>query len=146
MGARARCLHAGFGLGFAGSRVLTSLSKGPFTNPTPHDQLLLSPPTPIPHPTPIKPPTGKGGIDFDCSEAERLFWQFIAERSDWGASLRAALHGLDSGRPWQALLRYLLLAEQGCEIAAANAAFMLQRGLGARGGRTMELAVELLHR
>lgn len=91
-------------------------------------------------------PPGQNGIEFDCSEAERLLWQFVAERSSWGPSLRTALRALDNGRPWQALVRYLLLAEQGCEIAAANAAFMLQMGQGARGGRVLELAVQLLHR
>ncbi|KAI8464707.1 MAG: hypothetical protein J3K34DRAFT_525980 [Monoraphidium minutum] len=89
---------------------------------------------------------GKDGIAFDCSEAERLLWQFVAERSAWGPSLRGALRALDAGRPWQALVRYLLLAEQGCEAAAANAAFMLQRGAGARGGGTLALALRLLHR
>jgi hypothetical protein len=61
--------------------------------------------------------------------------------------------GSGSGSGWspsprhlQALLRHLLLAEAGCELAVANAAWMLSRGEGAGGSRALGLAVNLLYR
>lgn len=50
------------------------------------------------------------------------------------------------GRYPQALLRYLLLAEAGCEAAAENAAWMLLHAQGASGPRAMGLAAHLLYR
>lgn len=49
-------------------------------------------------------------------------------------------------RHTQALVRYLLLAESGCEAAAENAAWMLLHGQGAGGPRAMGLAAHLLYR
>jgi hypothetical protein len=45
-----------------------------------------------------------------------------------------------------ALVRYLLLAESGCEAAAENAAWMLLHGQGAVGPRAVGLAAHLLYR
>lgn len=45
-----------------------------------------------------------------------------------------------------ALVRYLLLAESGCEAAAENAAWMLLHGQGASGPRALGLAAHLLYR
>lgn len=52
----------------------------------------------------------------------------------------------DSGHYWSALISYLVLAEQGCEVACANAAWMLQRGIGLGGQQAMGLAAQLLER
>lgn len=60
--------------------------------------------------------------------------------------LRRALKLYRAGQYWPALLQYLLLAEQGCEVAVANAAFMLQRGQGAGGEQAMRLAARMLVR
>jgi hypothetical protein len=46
----------------------------------------------------------------------------------------------------QALVRYLLLAESGCEAAAENAAWMLLHAQGASGPRAVGLAAHLLYR
>lgn len=46
----------------------------------------------------------------------------------------------------QALVRYLLLAESGCEAAAENAAWMLLHAQGASGPRAVGLATHLLYR
>lgn len=46
----------------------------------------------------------------------------------------------------QALVRYLMLAESGCEAAAENAAWMLLHGQGASGPRAVGLAAHLLYR
>lgn len=50
------------------------------------------------------------------------------------------------GRFLQALLRYLLLAEAGCDACAANAAWMLLRGEGAGGPKALAAAASLLYR
>jgi SEL1 protein len=90
--------------------------------------------------------TGRDGVTRDCTVAEGYLWQFIAERSSWSPLLRKALQQYKAGQYWPALLQYLLLAEQGCEVAVANAAFMLQRGEGAGGEQAMHLAARMLVR
>lgn len=51
-----------------------------------------------------------------------------------------------AGDTWGALVRYLLLAEQGCTTAATNAAFMLRQGQGFTGAGAKELAARLYFR
>eukprot|EP00983_Pelagomonas_calceolata_P018077 566442-Pelagomonas_calceolata.AAC.15 len=53
---------------------------------------------------------------------------------------------LCTGDEWGALVRYLLVAEQGDITAASNAAFMLQRGQGYNGPGHMDLAASLYER
>jgi hypothetical protein len=81
-----------------------------------------------------------------CAIAERLLWQFVAERSDWSTQLRLAQAQESLGLDWPALLRYLLLAEQGCEVAQANAGFMLLQGRGAGGKAALHLSAQMLMR
>jgi hypothetical protein len=110
------------------------------------------------------------GLGHNCEYAEKYLWQFVSQRSGWLAAAQAALQDYDSpkssskgqaggggggqvsgsgraqGRNVQALVRYLLLAESGCEAAAENAAWMLLHGQGASGPRAMGLAAHLLYR
>lgn len=113
------------------------------------------------------------GLGHNCEYAEKYLWQFVSQRSGWLVAAQAALQDYDSpktvargqaggptsdrgggqvgsgtaqGRNVQALVRYLLLAESGCEAAAENAAWMLLHGQGASGPRAMGLAAHLLYR
>jgi hypothetical protein len=70
----------------------------------------------------------------------------VAERSEWSSQLRLAQAQEALGLDWPALLRYLLLAEQGCEVAQANAGFLLLRGRGAGGKAALHLAAQMLMR
>jgi hypothetical protein len=53
---------------------------------------------------------------------------------------------VDQGSYWSALVGYSILAEQGCEVAGANAAFLLQQGLGWQGDDATQIAADLLRR
>ena len=57
-----------------------------------------------------------------------------------------AAKALEAGDLLGALLRYLLIAEQGSERAAASSAFMLQRGLGYSGPGSLDLAARMFER
>lgn len=51
-----------------------------------------------------------------------------------------------SGDNWGALVQYLLIAEQGSEAAASNAAWMLRQGMGYTGPGYLDLAADMLER
>lgn len=69
-----------------------------------------------------------------------------AEAQPGSAAARVVVPFRITDRYLQALVRYLLLAESGCEAAAENAAWMLLHGQGASGPRAMGLAAHLLYR
>ncbi len=89
---------------------------------------------------------GAPGINADCEAAEHALWQFVAGSGSWPDDLKQAVSDLDAGRHWAALVQYLLLAEQGAEAATANAAWMLERGIGFSGQRAARLAARLFER
>lgn len=76
----------------------------------------------------------------NCTLALRHLWTFVEERGEWTDALQHAVDTLDGElegqtgpNDWEALLEFALLAEQGSEVAIANAAWMLERGMGVRG-------------
>ncbi|GFH19830.1 uncharacterized protein HaLaN_16850 [Haematococcus lacustris] len=82
----------------------------------------------------------------DCEKAGHYIRKFIAERGRWAAPLRAAAKAHSAGDHWGALVQYLLLAEQGSDVAATNAAFMLRNNQGYSGPEQLDLATRLLER
>jgi SEL1 protein len=86
------------------------------------------------------------GTPHNCSRAARLVSLFVEERLDWSAEVGEALKAYDAGDAGGALARLALLAAQGCEVAASNAAFMLRAGHAAWLPRehALERAVALL--
>ncbi|KAL6751318.1 hypothetical protein V8C86DRAFT_2781443 [Haematococcus lacustris] len=90
--------------------------------------------------------TGIGDVQPDCEKAGHYIRKFIAERGRWAAPLRAAAKAHSAGDHWGALVQYLLLAEQGSDVAATNAAFMLRNNQGYSGPEQLDLAARLLER
>ncbi|GFT47981.1 protein sel-1 homolog 1 [Nephila pilipes] len=70
--------------------------------------------------------TGTGTVR-SCSTAVELF-KNVAERGRWGANLMQAYSDYKEGRVNEALIKYMILAELGYEVAQSNAAFLLDRG------------------
>jgi SEL1 protein len=68
------------------------------------------------------------GTPHNCSRAARLVALFVEERLGWADEVSEALKAYDAGDVGGALARLALLAAQGCEVAASNAAFMLRAG------------------
>ena len=122
---------------------------------------------------------GKGTTP-DCHIAAHYFRVFIDERSGWTAEQEDAMRVLDGGEsveteeetrdpetgelitgessvttappdPWQALVRYAILAEQGCEAAASNAGWLLGKKMAGFRGEYFDadhaaLAIAMLER
>ena len=74
--------------------------------------------------------TGVGSIR-SCAIAVELF-KTVAERGKWGRLFMEAYHFYRNGKPETALLMYMLLAHAGYEAAQANAAYLLDRGVGVK--------------
>ncbi|KAG8178341.1 hypothetical protein JTE90_029295 [Oedothorax gibbosus] len=70
--------------------------------------------------------TGTGTVR-SCSTAVELF-KNVAERGRWGSNLMQAYNDYKEGRVNEALVKYLVLAELGYEVAQSNAAYLLDRG------------------
>jgi len=66
------------------------------------------------------------GVLRSCPTAVEFF-KNVAERGKWGNLLMEAHHQYKLGLYDEALLKYLLLAELGFEVAQSNAAFILDR-------------------
>lgn len=87
------------------------------------------------------------GEPANCTRAVQLLHHFILQRSHWTSSLNEAQRDFDSGDEWSAAVRLAMLAEEGCEQAEANLAFILQRGsLFASSHDRFHLAMRLLLR
>merc|ERR1712130_1085721 len=69
--------------------------------------------------------TGTGMLR-SCSTAVELY-KNVAERGKWGELMMEAHADYRRGRYDEALLKYLLLAELGYEVAQSNAAYILDR-------------------
>jgi SEL1 protein len=69
--------------------------------------------------------TGTGMLR-SCPTAVELY-KNVAERGKWGELLMEAHSDHRRGRLDEALVKYLLLAELGYEVAQSNVAFMLDR-------------------
>eukprot|EP00897_Mesotaenium_endlicherianum_P011062 jgi/Mesen1/9985/ME000072S09396 len=83
---------------------------------------------------------------LNCSLAVRLFSVFVIERGSWPRDLQDATEAYDAGHHWAALVRFLVVAEQGSLVAMENAAFMLRRAEGFDGPGKQSLMLELLAR
>jgi hypothetical protein len=70
--------------------------------------------------------------------------------SRWSTNTAALPNHLTGHTPtgdyWGSLVQYLLLAEQGCDTAATNAAYMLKHGEGYSGPGYLDLARQLYAR
>ncbi|GFQ71509.1 protein sel-1 homolog 1 [Trichonephila clavata] len=67
------------------------------------------------------------GTVRSCTTAVELF-KNVAERGRWGANLMQAYNDYKEGRVNEALIKYMVLAELGYEVAQSNAAYLLDRG------------------
>jgi len=82
------------------------------------------------------------GIPQNCTRAARLLGLFVEERLGWALLVDDALAAYDRG-DWAGALALLApLAAQGCEAAAANAAFIL-RAVAGQGSHPAAAAVGL---
>ncbi len=70
--------------------------------------------------------TGTGMLR-SCPTAVELY-KNVAERGRWGDLMMEAHSDYKKGRADEALMKYLILAELGYEVAQSNAAFILDRG------------------
>ena len=52
---------------------------------------------------------------------------FLSERGQWPEELEEAFSAYAGGDEWSALVRYLVIAEQGSHVACANGAFILRK-------------------
>ncbi|CAM4693441.1 unnamed protein product [Leuciscus chuanchicus] len=66
------------------------------------------------------------GVMRSCHTAVELF-KNVCERGRWSERLMAAYGSFKEGDPDSALVQYLLLAEQGYEVAQSNVAFILDQ-------------------
>lgn len=73
---------------------------------------------------------GVHGLAQDPLAARAAFWSFMALTSGWKEQGRAAAKRHSEGDAHGAVLRYALVAEQGCQSATANLAWLLHRGAG----------------
>jgi len=67
------------------------------------------------------------GMMRSCTAAVELY-KTVAERGKWGLLLAEAHNDHQERRFSQALLKYMILAELGYEVAQSNAAFLMERG------------------
>ncbi|KAM9294687.1 protein sel-1 homolog 1 [Gastrophryne carolinensis] len=66
------------------------------------------------------------GVLRSCQTAVELF-KNVCERGRWSERLMTAYNGYKNGNANTAVVQYLLLAEQGYEVAQSNAAFILDQ-------------------
>ncbi|KAM8921301.1 protein sel-1 homolog 1 [Pelodytes ibericus] len=66
------------------------------------------------------------GVMRSCHTAVELF-KNVCERGRWSERLMTAYNGYKNGNTDAAVVQYLLLAEQGYEVAQSNAAFILDQ-------------------
>ncbi|GAQ82328.1 hypothetical protein KFL_001080040 [Klebsormidium nitens] len=85
------------------------------------------------------------GVEKNCSQAVQFLTLFISERGQWPDELEEAFAYTGSDE-WSALLRYLIMAEQGSHVACANAAFILRKSKEYTHSDHHELALNLLER
>ncbi|KAG1675462.1 hypothetical protein FOA52_001761 [Chlamydomonas sp. UWO 241] len=86
------------------------------------------------------------GVPANITRALEYYRKFFTERAGWTDDIRAATDALAAGDEWAALLGLLAAAEQGSDVAAVNAGWMLRRGLGYTGPGAMQLSLRLFER
>ncbi|KAM4690298.1 protein sel-1 homolog 1 [Rhinophrynus dorsalis] len=84
------------------------------------------------------------GVMRSCQTAVELF-KNVCERGRWSERLMMAYNGYKSGNANTALVQYLLLAEQGYEVAQSNAAFILDQKEASIVGENETFLRALLH-
>eukprot|EP00798_Chlamydomonas_sp_ICE-L_P030619 gene30619-35630_t len=85
-------------------------------------------------------------VPKDVERSVKLFRKFFRDRAQWNEGISAASKAMEEGEEFGALMHNIMIAEQGSERAAANAAFMLQRGLGYSGPGHQDMAANLFER
>ncbi|OCT65104.1 hypothetical protein XELAEV_18041346mg [Xenopus laevis] len=84
------------------------------------------------------------GVMRSCHTAVELF-KNVCERGRWSERLMTAYNGYKNGNANTAAVQYLLLAEQGYEVAQSNAAFILDQKEAAIFGENETFPRALLH-
>ncbi|XP_053553319.1 protein sel-1 homolog 1 [Bombina bombina] len=84
------------------------------------------------------------GVMRSCHTAVELF-KNVCERGRWSERLMTAYNGYKNGNSNIAIVQYLLLAEQGYEVAQSNAAFILDQREASIVGENETFPRALLH-
>ncbi|XP_069805266.1 protein sel-1 homolog 1 [Dendropsophus ebraccatus] len=84
------------------------------------------------------------GVLRSCQTAVELF-KNVCERGRWSERLMTAYNSYKSGNSNTAVVQYLLLAEQGYEVAQSNAAFILDQKEASLFGENETYPRALLH-
>ncbi|KAM4664263.1 protein sel-1 homolog 1 [Discoglossus pictus] len=84
------------------------------------------------------------GVMRSCHTAVELF-KNVCERGRWSERLMTAYNGYKNGNSNTAIVQYLLLAEQGYEVAQSNAAFILDQREATIVGENETFPRALLH-
>ncbi|XP_050809210.1 protein sel-1 homolog 1 isoform X2 [Gopherus flavomarginatus] len=84
------------------------------------------------------------GVMRSCHTAVELF-KNVCERGRWSERLMTAYNGYKDGDSNAAVVQYLLLAEQGYEVAQSNAAFILDQKEASIVGENETYPQALLH-
>ncbi|KAJ1105573.1 hypothetical protein NDU88_002978 [Pleurodeles waltl] len=84
------------------------------------------------------------GVMRSCHTAVELF-KNVCERGRWSERLMTAYNNYKDGIPNSAVVQYLLLAEQGYEVAQSNAAFILDQKEASIIGENETFPRALLH-
>ncbi|CAH2327946.1 sel-1 1 [Pelobates cultripes] len=84
------------------------------------------------------------GVMRSCHTAVELF-KNVCERGRWSERLMTAYNSYKNGNANTAVVQYLLLAEQGYEVAQSNAAFILDQKEAGVVGENETLPRALLH-
>ncbi|XP_075049585.1 protein sel-1 homolog 1 [Mixophyes fleayi] len=84
------------------------------------------------------------GVLRSCQTAVELF-KNVCERGRWSERLMTAYNGYKNGNANTAVVQYLLLAEQGYEVAQSNAAFILDQREASLIGENETFPRALLH-
>jgi len=86
------------------------------------------------------------GTKQNCTEAWRLVQNFVQQEGPWAPAHSEAIELLDAGNGWGALSIFNELAEAGAAGGAANAGWVLRKGLALPGERGKAAAEEFFLR
>ena len=86
------------------------------------------------------------GTPRNCAEAWRLIKDFVQQEGPWAPAHSEAIELLDAGNGWGALSIFNELAEVGAAGGAANAGWVLRKGLALPGEQGMAAAEEFFLR
>ncbi|KAG1653558.1 hypothetical protein FOA52_006967 [Chlamydomonas sp. UWO 241] len=91
-------------------------------------------------------PHEDGAVPQNVTAALANYRLLAVARGGWTLAVQGAADALDGGDEWGALAGMVLAAEQGSDVAAANAGWMLKRGLGFEGPKRVFMAARMLER